>query len=185
MWKWLHRLTLFAPLVLILMVVVPAIITPGSARGYKLRYGKQRLYFGHDVIKVRLIRLQKSPVPNYRWPVPLWSFSKFGVSGDAWLSSEKYDAGDFGEDAVIISRYPNFHLLVKRYSLSISSWYLFSLLVIYPTIFFIRTYRRRRVNRQALQPCGQCGYDLQGNESGTCPECGAANTIPSKTEITS
>jgi len=57
------------------------------------------------------------------------------------------------------------------------------LLSIYPAIFFIRTYRRRRVNRQALQPCGQCGYDLQGNESGTCPECGAATALSTKTEV--
>jgi len=53
-------------------------------------------------------------------------------------------------------------------------WLLSSLFAIYPAIFFIRSYRRRRVNRQAVQPCGQCGYDLQGNESGVCPECGEA-----------
>jgi len=48
------------------------------------------------------------------------------------------------------------------------------LFAIYPAIFFIRSYRRRRLNRQALQPCGKCGYDLQGNKSGVCPECGTA-----------
>jgi len=53
-----------------------------------------------------------------------------------------------------------------------------SLALIYPVLFGIgltvRSYRRRRLLRQVLQPCGQCGYDLHGNESGTCPECGTA-----------
>jgi len=70
------------------------------------------------------------------------------------------------------------HLLV-----SIPSWHIAILTAIYPAIFFIRNYRRRRAQRQALQPCGQCGYDLTGNESGTCPECGTAITASSKTEV--
>ena len=37
-----------------------------------------------------------------------------------------------------------------------------------PTLFawFRRKYRRGH--------CQQCGYDLTGNESGVCPECGSA-----------
>ncbi len=43
---------------------------------------------------------------------------------------------------------------------------------LYPVIFFVRRYRHRRMRRRVLHPCGQCGYDLHGNESGKCPECG-------------
>jgi len=32
--------------------------------------------------------------------------------------------------------------------------------------------RRRRDVRRELRLCLTCGYDLTGNESGTCPECG-------------
>jgi len=31
--------------------------------------------------------------------------------------------------------------------------------------------------------CLSCHYDLTGNESGTCPECGTAITASSKTEV--
>jgi len=31
--------------------------------------------------------------------------------------------------------------------------------------------------------CLACHYDLTGNESGTCPECGTAIAPPSKTEV--
>lgn len=48
---------------------------------------------------------------------------------------------------------------------------LFFLFASYPTIAFVRgplrRWRRRRRGR-----CVKCGYDLTGNVSGVCPECG-------------
>ena len=45
------------------------------------------------------------------------------------------------------------------------------LLATYPAIAFIcgplRRWRRRRIGH-----CLDCGYDLTGNESGVCPDCG-------------
>ena len=42
---------------------------------------------------------------------------------------------------------------------------------IYPLIAFIRgPYRRYHRRKKGL--CLKCGYDLTGNESGVCPECG-------------
>ena len=40
--------------------------------------------------------------------------------------------------------------------------------------------RRMRSHRIAAGHCEQCGYDLQGNASGRCPECGVpvAQAIP-------
>ncbi len=55
---------------------------------------------------------------------------------------------------------------------------------IYPAMFFYGHYRRRRLNRLSSQPCGQCGYDLQGNESGVCPECGKAIDNTAGVEVT-
>ena len=34
--------------------------------------------------------------------------------------------------------------------------------------------RRRREKRRLMGLCVQCGYDLTGNVSGVCPECGRA-----------
>lgn len=39
-----------------------------------------------------------------------------------------------------------------------------------------RAWARRRRTRFGL--CVRCGYDLRGNESGRCPECGQAHGIP-------
>lgn len=42
----------------------------------------------------------------------------------------------------------------------------------YPTVALIRgPVRRRRRRRRGL--CTECGYDLTGNESGVCAECGS------------
>ena len=50
-------------------------------------------------------------------------------------------------------------------------WILVALFVAYPTIAFIRgPLRRWRRHRKGL--CTECSYDLTGNESGVCPECG-------------
>ncbi len=60
-------------------------------------------------------------------------------------------------------------LLTHRVSAPI--WVPFLLLATYPTVAFIRgplrLWRRRNTGH-----CLRCGYDLTGNESGVCPECG-------------
>lgn len=43
-------------------------------------------------------------------------------------------------------------------------------------VFVLIAYSMYQASRAAQPPagcCGACGYDLTGNESGTCPECGA------------
>jgi hypothetical protein len=52
-------------------------------------------------------------------------------------------------------------------------WMLFALFAAYPTTTFIRGPLRRWRRRRAGM-CGQCAYNLTGNQSGICPECGRA-----------
>ena len=42
----------------------------------------------------------------------------------------------------------------------------------YPMIALIRSPARRRQRRRGRGLCIECGYDLTGNMSGVCPECG-------------
>jgi len=67
---------------------------------------------------------------------------------------------------------------VHRYALVVSAWCFYAVagaFGLYPAVAFIRgplrrwrhgRYRRRR------GLCSRCGYDLTGNVSGICPECG-------------
>lgn len=62
-------------------------------------------------------------------------------------------------------------MIYRGWSFSIEFWVLFVLLVIYPTIAFIRSsLRRYRRRRKGL--CVKCGYNLTGNTTGVCSECG-------------
>jgi hypothetical protein len=56
-------------------------------------------------------------------------------------------------------------------TLTVWLWGVAALLLIYPIAAFIRgPVRRWRRRRRGL--CRHCGYDLTGNVSGVCPECG-------------
>ena len=74
-------------------------------------------------------------------------------------------------------RLPGLHLAAGGWpmagytSLALSLWPLLVLFAAYPTWAFVhgplRRHQRRRHGR-----CIQCGYNLTGNTSGVCPECG-------------
>jgi hypothetical protein len=51
----------------------------------------------------------------------------------------------------------------------VNCWIGCILTTILPTVFILKRIRRRRGNKGS---CPTCGYDLTGNTSGVCPECG-------------
>ena len=46
-----------------------------------------------------------------------------------------------------------------------------------PTLYLTGHRRRRGHRRQSLGLCHDCGYNLTGNTSGTCPECGTTIAV--------
>ena len=76
--------------------------------------------------------------------------------GNTWWHERPMDSGVFP---------------VWMLHIGIPWWLPFLLLAAYPTIAFIRG-PLRRWPRSRKGRCLKCGYDLTGNVSGTCPECG-------------
>lgn len=72
----------------------------------------------------------------------------------------------------------NVYVSPEHYAVSVPLWMIAILLAIYPSIAFIRGPLRRRRRRQRGL-CLNCAYDLTGNISGVCPECGVS-TDPTK-----
>jgi len=58
----------------------------------------------------------------------------------------------------------------QAWKLSLPHWFLAALLAVAPAARVCGVLVRR--SRQRRQRCRACGYDLTGNETGVCPECG-------------
>jgi len=88
--------------------------------------------------------------------------SQIRYSGPGWL----YDRSVvLNEASGLYARSSN---LIVSFFIPILLALLFSS---YPTVLFIRGPLRRHRRRRRGE-CIGCGYDLTGNESGVCPECG-------------
>jgi len=168
MWRWLHR-----AVVTVLTAVAVSFLAAGLLVSNKeaIRWITEdhEMHVGYDFVFVR----------EYQYEVPVRDriSQRYEAFGWILMNFETYEFPSCFSGPPTTRKFTN-HLL-----LSIPMWHIALGLSIYPAIFFIRRYRRRRLNRQVLQPCGQCGYDLQGNESGTCPECGTATTRQIETEV--
>jgi hypothetical protein len=59
----------------------------------------------------------------------------------------------------------------RECAVTVPLWFPFAVLAAYPAIAFIRG-PARRWRRRKRGLCVKCAYDLTGNVSGVCPECG-------------
>lgn len=67
----------------------------------------------------------------------------------------------------------DFSMGLRTWWLGFPLWAPLALFAFYPALAFIcGPLRRWRHRRRGL--CLRCGYDLAGNVSGVCPECGSA-----------
>ena len=79
----------------------------------------------------------------------------------------------FGFSSELSATQSNPLRLTYRTAHYVPLWAPLALLAVYPTITVIRgPLRRYRRRRKGL--CLKCGYNLSGNISGVCPECGEA-----------
>ena len=118
----------------------------------------------------------------YVWGRRLFIHHSFDVSGES--ATREFRIGgmrasgetftivpvDSNGEPDLLSQEPTRY--VTAITMQIPTWPLLILLGLYPTyvLVFARKRRRDRLRRQGL--CVKCGYNLTGNTSGVCPECG-------------
>jgi len=56
----------------------------------------------------------------------------------------------------------------------VPNWIIFVTTAILPGVWIVNQLRKRRISDGRM--CNKCRYDLTGNTSGVCPECGTAVT---------
>ena len=82
-----------------------------------------------------------------------------------------YREGDI--NVVKVSQGASSESWYRRRGLWCPGWFITVLLATYPTIAFIRQlHRHRRRKRRKRGECVECGYNLTGNVTGVCSECG-------------
>ena len=117
-----------------------------------------------------------SPRGNYHWRVyAAWGFVGF----------HRMDKGSGTGIHLSISRlkqYTRPRSLIRiqwwvgpvgKTTITVPWWLVTPACAAYPAIALIRAPLRRRRRRRLKGLCLACGYDLTGNVSGRCPECGA------------
>jgi hypothetical protein len=125
-------------------------------KGYPAQGHRLDLYHGYG--RVQLAHLVVTPRHTEKSLEihPTW-YSRPNRLGFAWTCRRFAHSSGF----------PSWHLLL----IHIPIWLLAFLAGIYPTIAFVRGPIRRRRRRRRNQ-CVHCGYDLTGDVSGVCSECG-------------
>lgn len=61
---------------------------------------------------------------------------------------------------------------IEKAVLIVPAWPIPILLIVYPALALLFSPTRRRARRRLQGLYTKCGYDLTGNISGACPECG-------------
>ena len=64
-----------------------------------------------------------------------------------------------------------------EYAVLMPHWFLALILAIGPAIWLFKWNKRRKLGPNA---CPSCAYDLTGNETGKCPECGVTSKTKAK-----
>ena len=122
-----------------------------------------------------------------------WNADDYGMTvvshGDSLLFS-LVDGPDSEIMGLTSGRYASKHILSMKFLLGfgftnehgwaghfrqvrLPHWFPALIFAILPTIWLFKWNKRRKLGPNA---CSSCGYDLTGNESGVCSECGAAIT---------
>jgi hypothetical protein len=60
----------------------------------------------------------------------------------------------------------------SKYSVDAPAWLVAVVLASYPAWFVVRLKMEHKRKRNRHEVCIQCGYNLMGNVTGVCPECG-------------
>lgn len=126
----------------------------------------------HGVSGELTLRLRRYWLPPFRDRRYVWQ-TPAGIGGSAWMSpgAASVDPPDAANSAwcVAVCRTVPLQIpFVVAGALAAITW-------------LPRTYRRVRGYRWRAQGrCAMCGYDLTGNVSGRCPECGTASSRPAR-----
>jgi hypothetical protein len=121
------------------------------------------LYFRAKITDPSAIAICEQAAPRYRWSTLKWvpltqpthRLENFGI----YCQAHRATGLNYGDPQAMY------------YYFGAPHWLIALLLAILPAIWTVR--KATRLRRAIRNCCTACGYNLRGNTSGICPECGA------------
>ena len=96
---------------------------------------------------------------------------KYAITRDSvWPQTRRFRFEWRKPDCLYLQGYGCLPVLWTETRIAFPLWLPLAMCVVLPVAQFARHFLRRR--RRPPGTCSQCGYNLTGNSSGTCPECG-------------
>jgi len=108
--------------------------------------------------------------PSRRLVVILYKVSEGNPQWNTGQEIGDGGAGFYFRSVKVAFPWQGDYLARERYELHLPPWVAIALLLAYPAIFVPRQARNLLRRKRGL--CVKCGYNLTGNTSGICPECG-------------
>ena len=134
-------------------------ISPSGLRIVRHVRFPQPAIFARGSAELRRFREQYEGPPGGR---PRWLGFQFGPSAAIDLYASDFESADSAKMA-----YKG-----TVYWFLTPSWLLVAITGTLPAFWFRRWRRDRRATDDGMPHCTKCGYNLTGNVSGICPECG-------------
>ena len=110
-------------------------------------------------------------VCSSRGLIVVWKYESLSSSTDVGLQlitrPDHYFSGHQWDKSFLGFGTSSYGLKLRHYATP--HWFLTLLLAILPAVWLIKWRKRRKLGPNA---CSSCGYDLTGNETRQCPECG-------------
>ena len=109
--------------------------------------------------------------PTFGYQTPRAAFACFVETGDLVCVSRGGPVAASRPPGVIFA-HERFGLRYGRVLFRVPCWFLSTLAATLPAIWLRRYRCDRRLRTDGMPHCPKCDYNLTGNVSGICPECG-------------
>lgn len=139
-----------------------------QAQWYWSKHTQLEMVASNGDLHIYLDRRFDYALQTKQWQRQSFKWFRFGrTMGEGQSGRDTPAMWGFPEDG-----FPYHYSQIRRHIIC-PFWMVFTLSAVVPALV-IRAAVRRRWRRRRRGHCVSCGYDLTGNTSGVCPECGQA-----------
>jgi hypothetical protein len=178
-WRLLNLLTLLSLLALTVAAWSASRTRPARAMRVESAPGEGQ-FLVCDGGGVYLVAQEVSQAPDGSWTAQVTGYGRLEIrAGNTAMAAAippPQASGFSASNALSVRMMPDALCTITYRAVGLPFWFLCLITAVPASRLCVHAWRRRRKARRGL--CARCGYDLTGNVSGVCPECGTAAARP-------